>query len=206
MSNPALTAAPTRGAHGFTSPTVDPAEEFEHVNAQFWGTYTDTPDDSKPPTMSGVLSDFVSVIQSFGYTDEQVRAIAPMALECYTPAQLPVLNQLARHYAVCDDWFASVPSQTNTNRAFLLCGTSHGQVDNGWLEDDPRGKPIEAAFMKIGDDRFPDLTIFNELAAAGKDWAVFWQTGYLPAKLGVLMQYVTELAAGFRIIGCLSNL
>jgi phospholipase C len=201
LSNPALTAEPTRGAQGFTSPAVDPGEEFEHVNQQFWGTYTDTPDDTKPPTMSGVLSDFVSVLQGFGYTDDQVRAIAPMALECYTPAQLPVLNQLARHYAVCDDWFASVPSQTNTNRAFLLCGTSHGQVNNGWLETDPRAKPIEDAFMKIGDDRFTDLTIFNELADAGKDWAVFWQTGYLPQKLGVLMQYVQGLSAAMKIIG-----
>lgn len=200
MSNPALLAAPTRGAQGFTSPTVDPGEEFEHVNAQFWGTYTDTPDDSKPPTMSGVLSDFVSVLQGFGYTDDQVRAIAPMALECYTPAQLPVLNQLARHYAVCDDWFASVPSQTNTNRAFLLCGTSHGQVNNGWLESDPRAAPIEKAFMKIGDDRFPDTTIFNEVAAAGKDWAVFWQTGYLPQKLSVLMEYVNDLTVGLGIV------
>jgi phospholipase C len=204
-TNPALSAAPTRGAQGFTSPTVDPGEEFEHVNAQFWGTYTDTPDDSKPPTMSGVLSDFVSVLQGFGYTDDQIRAIAPMALECYTPAQLPVLNQLARHYAVCDDWFASVPSQTNTNRAFLLTGTSHGEVNNGWLECDPRAAPIEKAFMKIGDDRFHDLTIFNELDAAGKDWAVFWQTGYLPQKLGVLMQDAQALSAAFKVIGVLGG-
>ena len=201
--NDTLSASPTRGAQGFTSPIVDPGEEFEHVNEQFWGA--NPPPETKPPTMSGVLSDFVSVLQGFQYGDGQVRAIAPMALECYTEAQLPVLNQLARHYAVCDDWFASVPSQTNTNRAFLLTGTSHGQVNNGWLETDPRAAPIEKAFMKIGDDRFPDLTIFNELDAAGKDWAVFWQTGYLPQKLGVLMQYAQALSAAFKIIGALGG-
>ena len=55
--------------------------------------------------------------------------------ESYTPAQLPVLNQLARHYAVSDAWFSSVPSQTNPNRAFTMCGTSHGLVNNGELEE-----------------------------------------------------------------------
>jgi phospholipase C len=124
LSNPALSAMPTRGAQGMTVPTVDPGEEFDHVTEQFWDT--GNPDFGQPPTMNGVLSDFVSVLQGFGYTDDQIRGIAPMALECFTPAQLPVLNELARHYAVSDDWFASVPSQTNPNRAFLLCGTSHG--------------------------------------------------------------------------------
>ena len=198
--NDTLTAAPTRGAQGFTSPVVDPGEEFEHVNVQFWGE--DPPPDTTPPTMSGVLSDFVGILASkdMGYSDQSVRAIGPMALECYTEAQLPVLNQLARHYAVCDDWFASVPSQTNTNRAFLLTGTSHGQVNNGWLETDPRAAPIEKAFMQIGDDRFPDQTIFNELAAVNKDWAVFWQTSYLPQKLGVLMEYVKVLEVAFGVL------
>jgi phospholipase C len=198
LSNPPLTAVPTRGAQGFTSPIVDPGEEFDHINQQFWGT--ENPDDHQAPTMSGVLADFVSVLQGFAYADDQVRDIAPMALECYTPAQLPVLNELARHYAVSDDWYASVPSQTNTNRAFLLCGTSHGMVNNGYLEEDPRAAPIEKALsMKLGDDRIPEATIFNELAAAGKDWAVFWQTSYLPTKLGVLVEDVQAISAALTV-------
>lgn len=48
----------------------------------------------------------------------------------YTPSQLPVLNGLARNFAVSDMWFASVPSQTNPNRAFLACGTSLGRDSN----------------------------------------------------------------------------
>jgi phospholipase C len=56
--------------------------------------------------------------------------------------------------------FASVPSQTNPNRAFAMCGTSHGLVNNGDLE--PRARAIERLVgIKIGDDRFPDRTIFN---------------------------------------------
>src|SRR5262249_27654689 len=48
----------------------------------------------------------------------------------YTPPMLPVLAGLAKGYAVCDHWYASVPSQTIPNRAFALAGTSLGWVKN----------------------------------------------------------------------------
>lgn len=38
-----------------------------------------------------------------------------------TPAQMPVSAFLANNYAVCDQWFASAPTQTYPNRAFALC-------------------------------------------------------------------------------------
>ena len=63
-------------------------------------------------------------------------------MQSYTPDQLPVINGLAEHYAVGDMWFSSVPSQTNPNRAFALCGTSMGLVNNGFLEKDPRAVPL----------------------------------------------------------------
>ena len=37
---------------------------------------------------------------------------------------------LAKGFAVCDGWFASVPTQTFPNRAFAVAGTSLGYVDN----------------------------------------------------------------------------
>ncbi|HUJ27666.1 MAG TPA: alkaline phosphatase family protein, partial [Myxococcales bacterium] len=55
-------------------------------------------------------------------------------MDMYTPEQLPVLSWLARHYAVSDLWFCSVPSQTNTNRAFYLAGTSAGLVTNNFYD------------------------------------------------------------------------
>jgi phospholipase C len=123
-----------------------------------------------------------------GYDDATIRAAAPMIMQTYTQRELPVLNQLARHYAVSDDWFASVPSQTNPNRAFLMTGTSHGEVNNGQLETSPQAKEIEKILgMGIGDDRFPESTIFNALAAANTDWAVFWETSYLPHKISTLL-------------------
>jgi phospholipase C len=50
-------------------------------------------------------------------------------LRGYSPDQLPVLNALARNFAVCDNWFSSLPGPTLPNRYFLY-GASSGGLDN----------------------------------------------------------------------------
>lgn len=189
-----LSSPPVRGASGFTVPCVAPGEEFEQVNRQFFGTTTPAP--GAIATMKGVLQDFVDVLRGLKYSQSDIEANAKMIMQTYTRDQLPVLNQLAQHYAVSDDWFASVPSQTNPNRAFLMTGTSHGLVNNGQLETDPRAKQLEQILgMGIGDDRFPEDTIFNALANTNNDWAVFWQSSYLPQKISRLLNDAPYLAA-----------
>ncbi len=44
--------------------------------------------------------------------------------------QAPVLNTLARQFAVCDHWYASIPSQTLPNRHFVNAAASEGAVNN----------------------------------------------------------------------------
>jgi phospholipase C len=202
--NGALTAVPSRGVQGFSVPDVDPGEEYAHVNTQFFGTSSPAPD--APITMTGVLADFVEILQERGFKNSDLIRLGPMSMQTFTPGQLPVLNQLARHYAVCDDWFASVPSQTNPNRSFLTCATSNGMVNNGDLETNPQAKEIEAVLgFAIGDDVVDAPTIFNALSDAGADWAVFWQTSYLPQKISTLLTGLPVLipllaAAGFPVL------
>ena len=147
--NGQITAPPTRGAQGFSVPTVDPGEKFDSVTTQIFGDPA-----GLTPNMSGVVADFVQVLQDLKYTDDQIKVLAPQVMESFTPSQLPVLNQLAKAYAVCDDWFASVPSQTNPNRAFLMCGTSMGMASNGFLEKDPR-RTLPRAFVRGAARRRP---------------------------------------------------
>ncbi|WP_426566107.1 alkaline phosphatase family protein [Angustibacter sp. McL0619] len=184
-----FSASPTRGVSGVSVPQVDPGEEYEHVLLQFYDKASPGPTD--PITMTGVLQDFVDVLQERGYDAPTIMAMAQMCLESFTPAQLPVLNQLARHYAVSDAWYASMPSQTNPNRAFLMCGTSMGMVNNGDLEDYqtyPQLPLLEKLLgMKVGDDRVDAPTVFNALNNAGADWEVFWQTSYVPQKISTLI-------------------
>jgi phospholipase C len=46
-----------------------------------------------------------------------------------TPNQLPVMHQLANEFAVCDNWFSSLPGPTWPNRFFAYAATS-GEYDD----------------------------------------------------------------------------
>jgi len=73
------------------------------------------------PTMRGFLQDYRGTLNDWHDI-----------LWTFTPDQLPVINRLARHYAVSDAWHSSVPTQTNPNRAYSLIGTSKGMNNNSW--------------------------------------------------------------------------
>jgi phospholipase C len=192
--NPALSSPPIQGAQGFTVPTADPGEDFAQVNQQLFNTTTYPP--TGPANMLGYLQDYVDVLQALGMDSGDIPAQAPQVMQTYTASQLPVLNQLAQAYAVSDAWYASAPSQTNPNRAFLMSGTSMGLVNNGQLETSSQAQELDKLLgMAIGDDRFDTPTIFNALSSGGVDWAVFWQTSYLPEKISTLLEYGAALAA-----------
>lgn len=96
-------------------PASDPGEEFEHVSAQLKAApYAK----SKP---MGYYLDYLTVYDIGSAQD---------ILAVFEPDTLPCLNTLAARFAVSDMWFASVPTQTNPNRAFSLCGTSLGRINN----------------------------------------------------------------------------
>lgn len=141
------------------APVYDPAEPYLDVNQQLFGTEAG-PTGKQPPTMSGFVQNFYDKKCYTTSAEEAVESI----MKVYGPDRLPVLNSLARHYAVSDRWFSSVPTQTNCNRAFLLCGTSLGRTDNMGFEDTLKGK-----------DSFPTKTIFNLLDERDPpvSWAVF---------------------------------
>ncbi len=106
-------------------PRLDPNEPFEHVTVQLFADGNGKIPEVKPGTpahMKGFAYDFDSVYESWAELGEVMGA--------YDLTQLPALSGLAGAYAVSDRWFSSVPTQTNPNRAFSLCGTSLGRVKN----------------------------------------------------------------------------
>jgi phospholipase C len=48
----------------------------------------------------------------------------------FTLEQVPVITTLAKHFAVCDHWFASAPCQTWPNRWFVHTGTADRRENN----------------------------------------------------------------------------
>jgi len=49
-------------------------------------------------------------------------------MRTFSPEQLPVLNGLARHFAVSDRWFSSIPGGTDVNRAFSVTGSAFDRL------------------------------------------------------------------------------
>lgn len=133
------------GADDRCVPHENPQERFEHVNLQLFGT--SRPSSGQQPTMNGFL---VSFEQTGAKRAEEI-------MQCYTPEQLPVLSALAQNFAICDEWYASVPTQTWPNRAFFHLGTSMGQVDDSPYDPFDYDAP----------------TIFNVLSERKISWAIF---------------------------------
>ena len=106
--------SPIRGAKVLNVPNIAPGETFAEVTTQLFGK--EHPGDQDKPTMKGYVRDYTNLLRHHGYKEEAVKRYAEQVMQSYTPDQLPVLNGLAEHYAVCDMWFSSVPSQTKAAR------------------------------------------------------------------------------------------
>lgn len=162
-----ISGKPTPSVIGANSPGKDPGEPYAHVNMQLFRS-PGAPAPRQAPTMDGFLQDYSDVLGGDA-SDAQCLQI----LRMFTPADLPALNALAATYAVSDQWFCSVPTQTNANRAFSICGTSLGEVDNGYYPAGVRGWVFEA-------DAFQAPTIWNVLDRAGVSWGVYYNEPYPP--------------------------
>jgi phospholipase C len=145
------------GDDGLTVPNLDPYEEYEDVLNQLFGdaqnTVSTPPPDGTYAAMQGFLQDFDADDDTWDETLQMTKT--------YTSADIPVITSLAKQYAVSDRWYCSMPTQTNPNRAFSLCGTSLGRLVNAGPEE-------------IGIEQFNTRTIWNALAEKGVSMGIFY--------------------------------
>jgi phospholipase C len=131
-------------------PTPDPGELWNDINMQLFGL------DGKPgnqaPSMKGFVNNYVR------QNDQPSGSYKPESImHFYKSNQLPVISQLARQFAVCDQWFASAPCQTWPNRFFLHTGTAGGYENNS---------PPHPPYLMT--------TIFNRLNETNKSWGIYY--------------------------------
>ncbi|WP_282837358.1 alkaline phosphatase family protein [Microbacterium flavum] len=171
-------------------PQPDPGETYPHVNTQLFGiidplTNADlrvhplsapfnNPQPEQTPTNGGFVEDYI-VNFRLGKRREPTPEEYRVAMGGFSPDMLPVLSTLAREFAVYDNWFAGVPSQTFCNRSFFHASTSHGYVTNH--NGDDYGKWINAPAAP---------TIFNRLEEAGIPWRVYYDPTQLVSMTGML--------------------
>jgi phospholipase C len=118
-------------SNAYFQPGADPGEGYSATNSQLFGTI----DAPSPPvaTNQGFVSDYAYTL---GWESRKPSwsvlpgTVASDIMGMYTPSMLPVLSALARGYAVCDQWFSSVPTETLPNRAFVCAATSQGHMDD----------------------------------------------------------------------------
>jgi phospholipase C len=128
---------------GYETLPADPKHGFPDVMRQLTG-HAEPWQAPYQPTNNGFAWNYYA---RRGATGAQV-------LGCYPPKLLPVLSTLAREYAVCRNWFCSVPSETWPNRLFAHAATSDDLLDN--------------------DERLYDnKTIFEALSHAKKSWQIY---------------------------------
>jgi phospholipase C len=140
-------------------PGSDPGEGYKATNDQLYGSIT-APAAGTPAPMTGFVTDYAYTLgwQAKDPSYTVLPGTTPnMIMGCFTPAALPVLSALATGYAVCDHWFASVPTETMPNRAFTCAATSMGQVDDNTKS-------------------FSAPSIFAALGAAGQTWGIYGYT------------------------------
>ena len=107
---------------------VDPAHEFLDVLEQLCGTQADYAPGRNYPRInnSGFVSDYA---HSHSKDEGNAARNLGQIMHGFTAEQLPVLNALARNFAVCDSWHSSLPGPTFPNRLFAM-GASSGGLDH----------------------------------------------------------------------------
>jgi phospholipase C len=167
--------------NAYLMPGADPGEGYLATNDQLYGSDT-APASETAATCQGFVTDYAYTL---GWQSQEsgwpivTGTTANDIMGCFTPAALPVLSALATGYAVCDQWFASVPTETLPNRAFACAATSQGHMDDKTLT-------------------FTSPTIFGLLDAAGLGWAVY---GYdaEPLTKSTFTQITSEAASHFGL-------
>jgi len=137
------------------NPYPDPGEVYGDVYGQMYNVYpvpvSIPANPPQPPAMMGFVNNYAS----------QKGVTAPgNIMNGFRPLTLPTVAQLANQFVVCDNWYASVPSQTLTNRSFMHAGTASGYVNN------------DVGLLPLFINDTP--TIFNLMEAQNISWRIYY--------------------------------
>ena len=141
----------------YTMP-FDPGHEFSDTVTQLCGAGAKYPSGGPYPAInnSGFVDDYATTKSSGeGGATSNFGEI----MKCYGPIQLPVMNALAKEFAVCDHWFSGIPGPTWPNRFFAMAASSGG------LDHSPTTSEI-LLWETLDGYTFKNGSIFDSLNAA----------------------------------------
>lgn len=98
---------------------VDPGHDFDDVKVQLYYPHNQDQNPPPDPQMQGFIRSYARYNANNSHN----------VMKCFAPSSVPVLTRLAREFAVCNRWFASIPGPTLPNRLFAHAGTSQTRLD-----------------------------------------------------------------------------
>lgn len=112
--------------HGADDFTGDPDHDFPDVIRQLCGS-------EKVPAGKLPNGEYPSPITMNGFVADYEKSQPPYSPQIVMNSQdsnnLPILNQLAAEFMVCDHWFSAIPGPTWPNRFFLHAASASGETD-----------------------------------------------------------------------------
>ena len=169
-ANPGQRIVVSKDASPTADLVVDPAHGLEDINVQLFGSAVEP----TPPPATTNHGFVLNYSQQPGVTP----ATAGNVMKCFDTGALPALTALAREFAICDQWFSSVPSQTWPNRFFVHAATSMGHIDNR-----PRV--------------YTARTIYDNLTRAAEDWAIYFHD--IPQSLMLANLRKSKYRSNFKV-------
>lgn len=157
----------SKGAPFMLEEDDGPPHDFQHIIVQAAG-FHDAAGVWQEPNLEGVKNKypdwhgegFVRIAEVDGCPHPE------LVMKAFEKGEVPVLAGLAAEYAVCDNWFSSLPGPTWPNRMFMHAATSGG------LHTSP-GAPTVAGSAVLSGFRFENGTIFDALDDKCVDWRIF---------------------------------
>ncbi len=194
MSNiPGITAASTSNSNSYDGNTyqvqtsaplsmpTDPGHEFLDVLEQLCGPGATYPSGGTYPPInnSGFAANYAtSTTEGPPAPPTQQEIVDIMA--CFaTSSQLPVLYQLATEFALCDQWYSSLPGPTWPNRFFV-----HGASSSG-LDDSPTKEQMGKWELPGDGFQYPNGSIYDALTKAGIPYRFYNDTTGVPQELSL---------------------
>jgi phospholipase C len=153
---PPVTVSPT------AAPTMpfDPPHEFCDVQKQLYGVDPTGKLCSNTRVTPALMNGFV-YCGNQAASANKVPTQGFRVMECFAPGNVPYIMTLAQEFALFNYWYSSLPGPTWPNRFFVHAATSGG------LSDSPGTGAMVSGFS------FKNGTIYQALAAAGKDWRIY---------------------------------
>jgi phospholipase C len=167
---------------------LGPGHEFEDVLTQLAGAGASYPSGGPYPAIND--SGYAASFSGHGGSPAEV-------MKCFTVPQLPVLNQLAQEFAVCDRWFSSLPGPTFPNRFFVHAASSGG------LDHSPSDWE-NFVWESVDGFDFPNGSIYNALDNAGLSYR-FYAGDWLPVVAALSGVWLWDIHSFDDFAGDLSN-